>query len=625
MGAQILSTAWAGKPLDERGASALPLNLESPLLAAASAPEEPVLNLSEAAVPGRRPVTTNVTINLIRRMVEHKLIPQAEAEELIKQAQTDADLARAEMIVTQQTAERAAERAQAAAVAVSQAGPSADVLAGEDSMRVTYIPESVKAEMREQIKQEMMDQARAERWAAPRMLPEWSTKIRLFGDVRVRYEGTFFPDGNDNTGAFPNFNAINTGAPFDTSGTIFSPQLNVDQERERFRIRVRLGAEADLGFGFSAGVRLATGESNTPVTTNQSLGLANQGQGGNFTKYAIWLDRGFLKYEIGKDPNRSATLTVGRFDNPFFATSVLWAYDLGFDGALFKGKYKLGPVTPFLTAGAFPVFNTDYNFSSIRPGKFQSNDKYLYAGQSGFDLKIKKDFNFKAAVAYYHFEDVQGKLSDPFVPLNPQDQGNTDDSRPAFAQNGNTYRPIRNIVPTAANNFGTINQFQYFGLASKFHELALTGRLDYNRWEPVQVSLHGEYVKNLGFKGGDISQVAINNRRAISNNGTIGQYAGGDTAWIVGIIAGHPALNKRWAWNLGVNYRHVESDSLVDGFADADFGAPLYGTNLEGYTIYGNLALTPNVAVGVRWMSADSIVGAPFSSDVLQVDLSGSF
>ena len=77
--------------------------------------------------------------------------------------------------------------------------------------------------------------------------------------LRLRYEGDFFPAGNDDTGAFPNFNAINTGAPFDIAGTAFSPQYNVDQDRERFRLRARIGADVDLGQNFTAGIRLATG------------------------------------------------------------------------------------------------------------------------------------------------------------------------------------------------------------------------------------------------------------------------------------------------------------------------------------------------------------------------------
>ncbi len=72
-------------------------------------------------------------------------------------------------------------------------------------------------------------------------------------------------------------------------GTVFSPQINVDQDRTRIRIRARIGAEVDLGEGFTAGMRIGTGQDNQPVSMNQTLGGAGGGQGGNFSKYAIWL------------------------------------------------------------------------------------------------------------------------------------------------------------------------------------------------------------------------------------------------------------------------------------------------------------------------------------------------
>jgi hypothetical protein len=469
-----------------------------------------------------------------------------------------------------------------------------------------------------------MTQARQENWAAPRTFPDWVSRFKLFGDIRVRYEGIFFPAGNDNTGAFPNFNAINTGSPFDVSGTLFSPQLDVDQDRHRLRLRARLGVEADLGNGFTAGLRIATGENNSPVTTNQSLGLANQGQGGNFSKYAIWLDRAFLKYEAGGLPTKNLSLTLGRFDNPFFSTDAIWDEDVGFDGAALQAKYAVGAgVTPFLAAGVFPVFNTDLNFASNQPAKFKSSDKWLYGGQFGADWKINKSFNLKLGVAYYHFDNIEGQLSDPFIPLNAQDAGNTDNTRPSFAQKGNTYRPLRRIIPSPLNNFGTTNQFQYFGLATPFHEVALTGRFDVNHWEPFQISLTGEWVKNLAFDRNEIDLIAVNNRGADQSLGGTGRFSGGDTAWIVNLKVGSAALQKAWDWQAGINYRYVESDAVVDGFNDSDFG--LGGTNLKGYTLYGAVALSPRIALGLRWMSADEIAGPPLKIDILQVDFSGKF
>ena len=63
--------------------------------------------------------------------------------------------------------------------------------------------------MRDQIKQELMAQAREEQWGGKKTAPDWTSRFRPFGDIRGRYEGFFFPSGNDATGAFTNFNAIN--------------------------------------------------------------------------------------------------------------------------------------------------------------------------------------------------------------------------------------------------------------------------------------------------------------------------------------------------------------------------------------------------------------------------------
>ena len=158
-------------------------------------------------------------------------------------------------MIQQAEDEAALARAQAAGVQ----GPDA-----EGAVRVTYVPEVVKDQIRDELKQDVLAQARREGWAAPREVPDWTKRIKLFGDVRVRYEANYFPAGNDNTGAFPIFNSINTGAPFDVSGTNFSPQYNVDQERQRLRLRARLGADVNLENGWSSGIRIGTGDSNTP-------------------------------------------------------------------------------------------------------------------------------------------------------------------------------------------------------------------------------------------------------------------------------------------------------------------------------------------------------------------------
>ncbi len=543
--------------------------------------------------------TQNATINLINRLVEKKVLTRDEADEMIKQAQADAATA----------AQNAAAQADIAAL---------PPVAGPDDMRVTYIPEVVKNNMRDQIKQELMAAAREEKWSE-KSAPEWTSRFRPFGDIRGRYDNTFFSGSNDNTGAFPNFNAINTGAPFDTSGTQFSPQYNVDQDRQRTRLRARVGTDIMLGDGFNGGLRLATGESNSPVSPNQTLG----GSGGSFSKYAIWLDRAFISYDAGPGDGEELLLLLGRFDNPFFSTEIQWDDDLGFDGLAVRGKVKMSDcVSTFFTAGYFPVYNTDFNFASNQPSKFESTDKWLTGAQLGIDWKITDDLTAKFGIAYYDFSNISGQLSSPFTPLTPNDAGDTDTTRPGFAQRGNTYMALRDIVPTAANDFGNKFQYQYYGLASEFRNLTITGKLEYDHYDPIRLALVGEVTKNIAFDSSAINKIAVNNRGP--NAGTTpGAFQGGDTAWDLTFQVGKPALETFGDWQAGFGYRYVESDAVVDGFTDSDFGGG--GTNVQGFTLGGNMALSRAVRLGLKWMSSDEIIGAPLSSDILQVDLNAKF
>lgn len=545
----------------------------------------------------------NVTVNLINRLVERGVLTKEDAGELIRMAEADA----------------AAARAQAAA---AQAAPPS-----EDAVRVTYIPEVVKDQIRDDLRTEVMKQAYEEKWAAPRTFPTWVTNMRLFGDVRMRYQNDSYPAGNDITGGLYNFNAINTGSPFDLYGYNYPPEYNADKSRNRLRLRARAGAEVDLGEGFTVGLRIGTGDTNSPVTANQTLGGANSttaNQGGNFSKYSIWLDRAFIKYEAACPLDTNLSAMVGRFDNPFFSTKMIWADDLGFDGALLQAKYKcLECVTPFFTAGAFPVYNTDFNFATNQPAKFSSQDKWLEGFQLGTDIKISRDWSAKGAVAYYMYQGVEGELSSPFTPLSTADIGDTDARRPTFAQRGNTYMKLRDIVATSANNYGTSYQYQYFGLATPFRELALTGQVDYSGFDPFHVALTGEAVKNLAYDWKSINRIAVNNCGPDTSDGRLGLYEGGDLGWLLNLNFGTPALQKRWDWNVNVGYRYVESDAVIDGFCDSDFGGG--GTNLKGFTLGGGLGLSSRVWLAVRWMSADSIAGPTYKTDIFQFDINAKF
>ncbi len=638
------NTASSALPQQTQTASPAPSSSDTKVVStktSATIPVDEPPNLQQspdkmaASAPPPVPPSENVTLNLINRLVQRGILTKEDAGDLIKQAKDDAKMAAQQAALTQQAAQQAAVAQQAAMEAA--APPSSD-----ESVSVSYVPEIVKTEMRNEIKQDVLAAAQSEGWASPHY-PEWLAKFRPFSDFRFRYEGDIYPATNTiSTNSFNdldtiNFNAINTGAPFNISQyngnqtpPIGIPTYNTTQDRQRLRMRFRFGADMNLGENFTSGFRIGTGQNGSPVSANQTLGastLAGTTQGGNFSEYAIWLDRAFLKYEIGSDPDRLAAVTFGRFDNPFFTpTTIMWANDIGFDGIAGQARYKLFKgFTPFVSGGLFPVYNTDLNYSSTSQPKYASYDKYLYAAQGGLDWKITKDIAFKGAVGYYYFQNVQGQVSSPQVAYSAADTFSTDASRPSFAQKGNTYIALRDIPATVDNGYGTQNQYQYFGLATPFHVLSANGRLEYRHWEPFVVSISGEWDQNLAWNSSNI----LNNgppqlQGPINNPGANGTgYGGGNTAWLVQMKVGSGALQKRWDWDFGVSYRYVESDAVIDGFCDSDFGGG--GTNLKGYAIGGNLALSRNVFIGARWLSATGIAGPQYKEDIIQVDINARF
>ena len=535
------------------------------------------------------------TLSLLEAMVAHGVISQDKADEIVADARA-------------RDAARADEGVDAGAIPPLPEG----------ARRVVYVPEIVKQELREEIKQEVLAEAERDNWAAPNTHPEWAERVSVFGDVRARYERVEFPAGNV-TGVSPDFDAINGGDGarlVAASGYLldqFTPELNVDEDRARVRIRARLGVDATLGSGFSAGVRLASGSSNSPVSTNQSLGAS----GGNFSKYEIWLDRAFINWDAVAVERGGLGFTVGRFANPFFATDLLWDVDLGFDGVAAMGRYQVADgLTPFLTAGAFPVFNGDFNFSSYRTDKTPNANKWLYAVQGGTTWTPADDLELTLAAAYYHFDGVQGRLSSPCQDAFSADGAcDTDETRPSFAQKGNSYMALRDLSPIT--DLGILDAYQYYGLAADFRQLAVTAGLDYTGLGPLSLRVKGEFVKNLAFDEADVAA------RAVNNFGGGDSFQGGDIGYLGRATLGSLQFAGLWDWYAGVTYRYLESDAAVDAFTDSDFG--LGGTNLKGFIVDGGLMLAANVWASARWMTADNIDAIPFSVDVFQANLSARF
>ncbi|MGL3823100.1 putative porin [Sphingopyxis sp. R3-92] len=572
-----------------------------------------------------------------RRVDGEKILELLVAKGVITQDDASSIIAQAEVV------EPAPVRAP-----IPQAGVAAD-----GTQTVAYVSPVVREQIAQQVRAELGTQAQAEGWSKPGETPEWTRRISIYGDVRVRGEGRFYD--KDNGDIFWNYGRLNHGDPFDINDanpdSIGAPYVNTLENRQRFRLRARLGVKAQIAEWISADVRIATGADNAPVSTNQTLGADGTG------KYQLWLDRASIRLTPVKDVN----IDLGRFANPFWSSDLIFDNDMNFDGVAISGSAPLNDGVRFFgTAGAFPVFNTDMNFgtqnarveNNVPRGRaYKSQDRYLLAAQAGVEFKPADQVGVKLAGAYYRYTNIQGRLSEPCYWY--ELVCSTDALRPAFQQFGNTMTPLRDIVPNPINP-DLSPEPQYFGYASKFQILHVRSQLEY-RPSPdgFGLRLEGDYVRNLGWNGKAIRGNLVDGQgwvgTALNNlgpdvlvpapttenpNRTIakpGAYQGGNEGWqarlTVGTVMNLNMLGdwqaKRGDWNAYVAYRRLESDAVVDAFADSDFH--IGGTNNRGWQIGGNYGIAKNTIVGFRWLSAEEIASAPFSVDRGFVDLMTRF
>ncbi|WP_122692654.1 putative porin [Pseudomonas atacamensis] len=534
----------------------------------------------------------NATINLIRLLVEQGILKQDKADALIAQAQNEA-----------------AQAKQAAASTAVAAGP----VAAPGDVRVQYVPAAVRDQIRDQVKAEVMATAKQENWAAPNTFPDWASRISFDGDIRLRDESRYYSGNNSNE--IVDFAKLNNNGPYDVnpnSSTSLPPLLNTREDRENlFRLRARLGMKAVISEEWTAGIRIGTGSDNNPVSTTQNLG-------GGFAKKDIWLDQGYLTWK----PMDELTLTGGRFANPFMSTDMLYSNDLNFDGVAAIFDHKLNrDWGVFGTVGAFPVDYTNDTSSSNGFDKEESDNKWLYGAQLGAKWAINSNNRLKGALAYYRFDDIQGQRSSPCEPWAGAPGCDSDGTRAAFMQKGNSVFLLRDITPNPLNPSAT-PQPQFVGLASEFNLLDLNVVWDADLPQDFKLRSQGNYIHNLSYDEGDMRKRSAG--QIVNNLDSNGEIESGANAWMVQFTLGNALdLKRKGDWNLFAGYKYIQPDALPDGFNDSSFH--LGGTNAKGYFMGGNYGLAKNVSATGRWMSTEAVYGAPFDIDVLQLEINTRF
>ena len=510
------------------------------------------------------------TTNLIDLLVQEGVLNKDKADAIVKKATQDA---------ARQVKEAKAKEA------ADAKNPEAGIAQDEKSVRVQYVPEHVKKKLRDEIRADVLAQAKEEKWAAPNVIPAWTDRIAFNGDIRLRYQNDNFSDNN---------------APIAVlnDSKRFANTLNSSEERRRLRTRATFGVDAKVNDTFAGGLRFITGLLATPVTPNQTEGIA---QG----KFIFGLDRAFLK----ASPTSWMTLQGGRFANPFMYTDVLWDPDLAFDGFAASFTPKLNDRwSSFTTVGAFPI--EEIQSSEVNKAK----DKWIYALQTGVKWQAANKTNARLAMAYYDYKNVEGKS-------NPNGQDIFNSTVPVWRQKGNNTFDINkenNGLVTPGNVTAT-GQPNVYGLASKFRQINLTGQLDLMTFDPVHVTLTGDYIKNIGF---DKNEIFKRSGRTLNEE---------TDAYNIRLDVGHntftgPASNnevKRGDWHVAMGYKRIEADSMLDGFTDSNFN--LGGTDAKGWVLSGDYGIDKNTWISGRYLNTETISGLAFSVDVFLLDLTAKF
>lgn len=477
------------------------------------------------------------TMNLIQLLVQQGVLTQDKADLLIKQAEVKA-----------------------------KETVAAEKKAGAGVVRVPYVPESVKKQIADQVREEVIAQAKTERWGDVNAVPEWVDRLKWEGDIRLRYQGDLFASDNPS----PLF--------FNAAGQNIS---NTSEDRNRFRLRARLGLNAKITQAISAGLRLATGNLQDPVSTNQTLG-----QYGN--KYDFVLDRAFVKAH-SDETLPWLTVSAGRIPNPWFGTDLVWDEDLNFEGAALyidPNAQSSKAWRPFLTLGAFPLQEIE------KSDTVQAKSKWLLGVQTGVEWVRDTNARAKVGLAYYDYRNISGIRNefglDAFNRTAPQ-----------FRQKGNSVFLID--PPT----------FSLYALAADYKLLNLTGMVDLNVSDPVHVIVSGDYVKNIGF---DSSKVLARTGFNLEPE---------TKGYMARVAVGMPTMLLKNDWQVFLAYRHLEADAVLDAFTDSDFH--LGGTNNKGFILGAQYGLAKNAWLSARWLSSNQISGLPLAIDVVQLDFNAKF
>jgi len=353
----------------------------------------------------------------------------------------------------------------------------------------------------------------------------WLKRLSFSGDLRWRTEGFY----QDETNA-----------------------------RTRERIRLRLGMRAKISDELEAAIRIATGASGDPISTNQSLGNA-------FSKKSFNLDQAYIRITPGATfglqdmPWSPLAITLGKMSNTLWSPRAVLTSEMIFDGDL----------TPEGTAQTFTLYKAsegvlrEFRLNAIQwmvTEASRSAEAMAWGGQFVGTFQVHPLLGVTMGVGDYFFS------HDSAIAKERNSNSELKITNGVILKDGTIVKGGRSYSPNSANPIADyLSGFNIFNVG-----LQVDYNTGYPRW-PLSFMI--DYALNADAEGSE------------------------DSAYWVGVGLGQ--TRNPGDFSIAAAWARTETESVLSMFSYSDFGRD-GGTNVQGPFLALNYQLLPNLTLTAK-------------------------
>lgn len=375
--------------------------------------------------------------------------------------------------------------------------------------------------------------------------------LDIYGDVRARYEGFYSDD----------------------------PAM---VDRSRYRYRLRLGMTATLFDRFEAGLRLSSSEASSSFGGDSISG--NTTFQDNGSKKFLYIDLAYGRFYAFSNQTFQTTLTVGKMENPFVYSDMVFDGDYTPEGLGLNMAWNLNEEHSLkFNAGVFALDEISGQSEDPWMGGAQVRWDGIWKYDEAHKPKIQSSVGLGALAITYGQSLTNGAVPNA-------NRGNT-----RLAGSGALAHHYNPIVADAAFTY-TFDKFPMY--AGTF---------------PVRVG--ADFIYN---------PAAPDRNRGMSAGVSFGKSG------------------KRGTWDVGYRYKYLGGDAWYEELTDSDFGgfyqgtAPTgggtgygAGTNVKGHILKASYSPYNSVTLTATWFKTKLIHEQANGSDSdmnrLQVDAAWKF